>query len=77
MPAAAMQPCTLVGRLPSDPTQSDLEIGYAVRGAEILACDARRDLAVSVHQGEHDDIDAWLTARTPRPPLWRRLLGAR
>lgn len=77
MPPAAMQPCLLVGRLPPDPSQSDLEIGYAVRGAEILACDAKRDLAVSVHQGERDDIDAWLTALTPRPPLWRRLLGAR
>lgn len=75
MPTTALQPCTLVGRLPTDPTQSDLEIAYAVRGAEILACDARRNLAIDIHQAEHDDIDAWLKTLAPRPPLWRRLLG--
>lgn len=75
MPAEAAKPCTLVGRLPAEPTQADLEIGYAVRGAEILACDARRGLAVDVHQAEHDDVDAWLKTLAPRPPLWRRVLG--
>lgn len=75
MPATATEPCVLVGRLPTEPTQADLEIGYAVRGAEILACDARRGLAVDVHQAEHDDIDAWLKAIAPRPSLWRRVLG--
>lgn len=74
MPATAKEPCALVGRLPADPAQADLEIGYAVRGAEILACDARRGLAVDVHQAEHDDIDAWLKVMAPRPPLWRRIL---
>ena len=75
MPATAVQPCTLVGRLPAEPAQADLEIGYAVRGAEILACDAKRSLAVDVHQGEHDDEDAWLKAITPARTLWRRILG--
>lgn len=75
MPATAIETCTLVGRLPADPTQADLEIGFAVRGAEILACDAKRGLAVDVHQAEHEDIDAWLKATSPRPPLWRRILG--
>lgn len=73
MPTTALQPCQLVGRLPTDPTMADLEIGYALRGAEILSCDARRQLAVDVHQAEHQDQDAWLKSSTPRP-LWRRLL---
>jgi len=46
-----------------------------VRGAEILACDAKRGLAVDVHRTEHDDIDAWLKAISPKSSLWRRLLG--
>lgn len=75
MAAMATQPCTLVGRLPAEPAQADLEIGYAVRGAEILACDAKRSLAVDVHQAEHDDQDAWLAAIAPARPLWRRLLS--
>ena len=76
MPATAAQPCSLVGRLPAQPVQADLEIGYAVRGAEILACDAKRGLAVDVHQAEHDDIDAWLKSTTPTSPWWRRLLSS-
>lgn len=77
MPATAIEPCKLVGRLPADPSEADLEIGYAVRGAEILACDAKRGLAIDVHAGEHADVDAWLARIAPRPSLWRRLLGAR
>jgi hypothetical protein len=77
MPATAVQPCQLVGRLPADPTQADLEIGYALRGAEILSCDAKRGLAVDVHQAEHIDEDAWLKAITPALPLWRRILSRR
>lgn len=75
MPATALQPCQLVGRLPAEPTVADLEIGYAVRGAEIVACDAKRQLAADVHQAEHEDEDAWLEAITPRPSIWRRLTG--
>lgn len=77
MPAAAIEPCKLVGRLPADPSQADLEIGFAVRGAEILACDAKRGLAIDVHAGEHADEDVWLARIAPRPSLWRRLMGAR
>lgn len=75
MPATAIEPCRLVGRLPADATQADLEIGFAVRGAEILACDAKRALAVDVHAREHADQGAWLAQVAPRPALWRRLLG--
>ncbi|MNN97617.1 hypothetical protein D3C81_2168170 [compost metagenome] len=74
MPATAQQACKL-GRLPDNPTQADLEIGYAVRGAGIIGCDARRALAVDVHAAEHADEDAWLARTAPRPSLWRRLLS--
>lgn len=74
MPATAKDTCKL-DRLPDNPTQSDLELSYAVRGAGIIACDARRALAVDVHAAEHADEDAWLAKVTPRPTFWRRLLG--
>jgi len=40
-------------RLPARPTEADLEIGYATRGAQIVACDAARRLAVETHEAEH------------------------
>ena len=52
MPVEASNPCELY-RLPSVPTQADLEIGYTTRGAQILACDAARRLAVETHAAEH------------------------
>ncbi|MFL5297676.1 MAG: hypothetical protein ACJ798_14960 [Phenylobacterium sp.] len=39
--------------MPQRPTQADLEIGYATRGAELAACDAARALAVQTHAAEH------------------------
>ena len=53
MPAAALRPCTL-HRIPDDPTLSDLEIGYAARGEDLIACDAARRLATSTHKAEHE-----------------------
>jgi hypothetical protein len=52
MPAEAARPCSLY-LLPQKPTQADLEIGYATRGAQIVACDAARRLAVQTHEAEH------------------------
>ncbi|MDB5437506.1 MAG: hypothetical protein JWR47_3763 [Phenylobacterium sp.] len=52
MPAEAARSCGLY-RLPQSPTQADLEIGYATRGAQIVACDAARTLAVQTHEAEH------------------------
>jgi hypothetical protein len=52
MPAEAARACDLY-RLPEAPTQSDLEIGYVRRGAQIVACDAARRLAVQTHAAEH------------------------
>lgn len=52
MPAEAVKACSLY-LLPEAPKKSDLEIGYATRGAQILACDAARALAVQTHAAEH------------------------
>ena len=63
MPAEAARPCGLY-LLPPKPTQADLEIGYATRGAQIVACDAARRLAVQTHEAEHE-----LEAEARSPPL--------
>lgn len=52
MPPEATRPCEL-HRLPEAPTLADLEVGFARRGAEIVACDAARRLAVETHEAEH------------------------
>jgi hypothetical protein len=62
MPAEAARPCSLYV-LPSKPTEADLEIGYATRGAQIVTCDAARRLAVQTHEAEHALEER--TARTP------------
>jgi hypothetical protein len=51
-PAEAARPCAIY-RLPKAPTEADLEIGYATRGAQLAACDAARALAVQTHEAEH------------------------
>lgn len=56
MPPQARRPCEL-HRLPAAPTISDLEVGYAQRGAQIVACDAARRLAVETHDAEHRTED--------------------
>lgn len=55
-----MRPCSLYV-LSAKPTEADLEIGYATRGAQLVACDAARRLAVQTHEAEHA-----LEARTGR-----------
>lgn len=52
MPTEARQPCEL-HLLPPAPTQADLEVGYATRGAQVVACDAARRLAVETLDAEH------------------------
>lgn len=52
MPAEARQVCSLYV-LPPRPTLADLQIGYATRGAELVACDTARALAVQTHDAEH------------------------
>lgn len=65
MPAEAAQACRLY-LLPRAPTQADLEIGYATRGAQVVACDAARALAVQTHGAEHA-LEDQVTAKG-RPP---------
>ncbi|RZJ16505.1 MAG: hypothetical protein EON91_13040 [Brevundimonas sp.] len=52
MPTAAITPCEL-SRLPDTPTLADLEVAYLTRGAQLVACDAARRLA----------IDSWMAER--------------
>ena len=49
--------------------------GAADADVVCLLIDAKRGLAVDVHQAEHDDIDAWLKSITPSSPWWRRILS--
>lgn len=45
LPETATRPCALA-TLPADPTLGDLEAAYAARGAQVVACDGARRLAV-------------------------------
>lgn len=45
LPEAATRPCILA-TLPAEPTLGDLETAYAARGAQVVACDGARRLAV-------------------------------
>ena len=65
MPAEAMKTCSLY-LLPEHATQADLEIGYASRGAQLVACDAARALAVQTHAAEHA-LEDQVTSKG-RPP---------
>lgn len=65
MPAEATRPCA-VYRLPAAPTQADLEIGYATRGAQLAACDSARALAVQTQAAEHAMQDEVATTPTRR-----------
>lgn len=65
MPAEARKPCQLY-TLPTAPTRADLEIGYATRGAQLVACDANREVAVVTFDREAQAQDAWREARARR-----------
>lgn len=58
--AEAKAPCALQ-TLPPGPTLADLEIGYVTRGAQILACDGARRLAVETYEAQQA-----LSAEGPR-----------
>ena len=45
LPETASRPCALA-TLPAAPTLADLEAAYMLRGAQVLACDGARRLAV-------------------------------
>jgi hypothetical protein len=65
MPAEAARACSLY-LLPTAPTRVDLEIGYATRGAQVVACDAARALAVQTHQAEHA-LEDQVTSKRRQP----------
>ncbi len=68
LPVEATKPCRL-DRLPDQPTAADLEVGYAARGAALVACDAARRLAVRTLEAERALQDRWRAeaARRRRP----------
>lgn len=57
-------PCALTTLGPA-PTLADLEEAYARRGADLVICDIARQMAVSIHDREHADEDAWLEDSKP------------
>ena len=69
MPPAARQACEIY-ILPADPTEGDLDHGFALRGAQIVACDSARRLAV-------ETFEAQQALLSPPGPRWfrRRLSG--
>ena len=57
LPEAARRPCALA-TLPAEPTAGDLEAAYLLRGAQIVACDGARRLAVETLMAERAMQDA-------------------
>lgn len=51
-PAEVRRACSLYV-LPTHASLMDLELGYATRGAQLVACDAARGAAVAIHDAEH------------------------
>ena len=49
LPVEATTPCELY-RLPVNPTEADLEVGYATRGSQVVICDLKRKLAVEAQR---------------------------
>lgn len=64
LPEAATRPCALAV-LPAEPTAGDLDAAYVQRGAQILACDAARRLAVETLLAERalQEAQAWEAAK--------------
>ena len=56
---AATRPCALA-TLPEAPNLADLEAAYMARGAQIVACDSARRLAVEALNVERAMQDRWM-----------------
>lgn len=69
MPAEAKRACGLYV-LPPAPTNADLEVGYATRGAQLAVCEGRRQLAVDTHAAERVLDDQARAAREKRRRPW-------
>lgn len=62
LPVEATTPCRL-DRLPERPTLADLEASYMARGADLVACDAARRLAVETLGAERALQERWRAER--------------
>ena len=58
LPDEAMRPCQLAV-LPERPTRADLDAAYVERGAQLVACEAARALAVETLLAERALQDRW------------------
>ena len=58
LPDEAVQPCQLAV-LPDRPTLADLDAAYVKRGAQLVACDAARALAVETLMAERALQGRW------------------
>ena len=58
LPEAAAAPCALA-RLPEAPGWADLEVAYMTRGAQLVACDGARRLAVETLLAERVMQNRW------------------
>ncbi len=59
---AVRRPCALAV-LPNAPSLADLEAAYMARGAQIVACDSARRLAVEALMAERAMQDRWIEAQ--------------
>ena len=71
LPEAATRPCALA-TLPTTPSLADLEAAYLLRGAQIVACDGARRLAVEALSAERAMQDRWREAEKVAPKGTRR-----
>lgn len=65
LPEAATRPCALA-TVPEAPSLADLEAAYLLRGAQMVACDGARRLAVDTLTAERAMQDRWAGARQGR-----------
>lgn len=66
---AATTPCSLA-RLPDGATQADLDVAYMTRGAQLVACDGARRLAVDTLLAERAMQDRWLEGQARPRRFW-------
>ena len=69
LPEAALRTCTLPV-LPANPTGADLDAVYLARGAQIIACEGARLLAVETLEAERRLTDEWLKIEERRRQGW-------
>ena len=75
VPQTAKEACDLY-QLPlnREPIQADVNYGYVTRGAQLVVCDAKRQMAVSASEREHQLELEWRQERARRECPWYRKL---